>query len=231
MEGELAPAAAGEGGGRSIGSKATTKRKRGRVELRRIEDRTSRQVRFSKRRSGLFKKAYELSVLCDADVALLVFFSPAGRLYEFASNSSIEKIFCRYWDYLDTTIDLNVEARDPWIDCNIQWMLIIYICLPILFIGQLAVKEHSAADPVLKLINQITQCVVESDVSELSIAELIGLQEAITDALAVIKNKLRIKLADELPETELTRSKGRNESDMKQAYFTSKDSEKHEIEM
>ena len=63
------------------------KRKRGPVELRRIEDRTSRQVRFSKRRSGLFKKAYELSVLCDAQVVLVVF-SPAGRLYEFASADS-----------------------------------------------------------------------------------------------------------------------------------------------
>jgi hypothetical protein len=63
------------------------RRKRGRVELRRIEDRTSRQVRFSKRRSGLFKKAHELSVLCDAQVALVVF-SPAGRLHEFASADS-----------------------------------------------------------------------------------------------------------------------------------------------
>ena len=69
--------------------KASTqaKRKRGRVELRRIEDRTSRQVRFSKRRSGLFKKAYELSVLCDVRVGLVVF-SPAGRLYHFASAGS-----------------------------------------------------------------------------------------------------------------------------------------------
>ncbi|XP_022681773.1 uncharacterized protein LOC101758514 isoform X2 [Setaria italica] len=62
--------------------KKGTKRKRERVELRRIEDRTSRQVRFSKRRSGLFKKAYKLSVLCDAQVALVVFF-PAGRLHKF----------------------------------------------------------------------------------------------------------------------------------------------------
>jgi hypothetical protein len=60
------------------------KRKRGRLELRRIQDRTSRQVRFSKRRSGLFKKAHELSVLCDAEVAMVVF-SPAGRLYHYAS--------------------------------------------------------------------------------------------------------------------------------------------------
>ena len=67
--------------------KGKGKKKRGPVELRRFEDRTSRQVRFSKRRSGLFKKAFELSVLCDAQVALVVF-SPAGRLYEFASADS-----------------------------------------------------------------------------------------------------------------------------------------------
>ncbi|KAE8810277.1 Agamous-like MADS-box protein AGL14 [Hordeum vulgare] len=65
--------------------------RRGRVELRRIEDRTSRQVRFSKRRSGLFKKAFELSVLCDAEVALLVF-SPAGRLYEYASSRYVHAL-------------------------------------------------------------------------------------------------------------------------------------------
>ncbi|KAJ4821485.1 MADS-box transcription factor 39 [Rhynchospora pubera] len=59
--------------------------KRGRVQLRRIEDKTSRQVRFSKRRSGLFKKAFELAVLCDAEVALLVF-SAAGKLYEYSSS-------------------------------------------------------------------------------------------------------------------------------------------------
>jgi hypothetical protein len=57
---------------------------RGRTELKRIENPTSRQVTFSKRRNGLLKKAFELSVLCDAEVALIVF-SPRGRLYEFAS--------------------------------------------------------------------------------------------------------------------------------------------------
>ncbi|WVZ72232.1 hypothetical protein U9M48_020726 [Paspalum notatum var. saurae] len=62
--------------------------RRGRVELRRIEDRMSRQVRFSKRRSGLFQKAFELSLLCDAEIALLVF-SPAGKLYEYASSNRL----------------------------------------------------------------------------------------------------------------------------------------------
>lgn len=57
---------------------------RGKTEMRRIENATSRQVTFSKRRSGLLKKAFELSVLCDAEVGLIVF-SPRGKLYEFSS--------------------------------------------------------------------------------------------------------------------------------------------------
>ncbi|XP_073291272.1 agamous-like MADS-box protein MADS3 isoform X3 [Primulina huaijiensis] len=59
---------------------------RGRVELKRIENKINRQVTFSKRRNGLLKKAYELSVLCDAEVALIIF-SSRGKLYEFGSNS------------------------------------------------------------------------------------------------------------------------------------------------
>uniref|UniRef100_A0A0E0CUE4 MADS-box domain-containing protein n=1 Tax=Oryza meridionalis TaxID=40149 RepID=A0A0E0CUE4_9ORYZ len=57
---------------------------RGKTQMKRIENPTSRQVTFSKRRNGLLKKAFELSVLCDAEVALIVF-SPRGKLYEFAS--------------------------------------------------------------------------------------------------------------------------------------------------
>ncbi|KAK2407223.1 MADS-box protein SOC1 [Trifolium repens] len=64
---------------------------RGKTQMKRIENATSRQVTFSKRRNGLLKKAFELSVLCDAEVALIVF-SPRGRLYEFASSSTPETI-------------------------------------------------------------------------------------------------------------------------------------------
>ncbi|KAL8543817.1 hypothetical protein ACS0TY_004392 [Phlomoides rotata] len=60
---------------------------RGKTELKRIENATSRRVTFSKRRSGLLKKAFELSVLCDAEVALIIF-SPSGKLFEFSSSSS-----------------------------------------------------------------------------------------------------------------------------------------------
>nr|AQS27937.1 MADS56 [Phyllostachys violascens] len=68
---------------------------RGKTEMKRIENATSRQVTFSKRRNGLLKKAFELSVLCDAEVALIVF-SPRGKLYEFASATSLQKTIDRY---------------------------------------------------------------------------------------------------------------------------------------
>ncbi|XP_064981704.1 MADS-box transcription factor 27-like isoform X2 [Musa acuminata AAA Group] len=67
---------------------------RGKIAIRRIDDTTSRQVTFSKRRNGLLKKAKELAILCDAEVGLVVF-SSTGRLYEFASTS-MESVIERY---------------------------------------------------------------------------------------------------------------------------------------
>ncbi|KAL3645257.1 hypothetical protein CASFOL_010437 [Castilleja foliolosa] len=67
---------------------------RGKVEMKRIENTSSRQVTFSKRKNGLLKKAYELSVLCDAEVALIIF-SQKGRLYEF-SSSNMQKTIQKY---------------------------------------------------------------------------------------------------------------------------------------
>ncbi|KAG6789643.1 hypothetical protein POTOM_005761 [Populus tomentosa] len=59
---------------------------RGKIVIRRIDNSTSRQVTFSKRRSGLLKKAKELSVLCDAEVGVIVF-SSTGKLYDHSSTS------------------------------------------------------------------------------------------------------------------------------------------------
>ncbi|KAL6184384.1 hypothetical protein ACLB2K_045786 [Fragaria x ananassa] len=67
---------------------------RGKIEIKRIENTTNRQVTFCKRRNGLLKKAYELSILCEAEVALIVF-SSRGRLYEY-SNNNIRNTIERY---------------------------------------------------------------------------------------------------------------------------------------
>ncbi|KAG5608088.1 hypothetical protein H5410_019369, partial [Solanum commersonii] len=68
---------------------------RGKVELKRIENKINRQVTFAKRRNGLLKKAYELSILCEAEVALIIF-SNRGKLYEFCSTSSMSDTLERY---------------------------------------------------------------------------------------------------------------------------------------
>ncbi|XP_056683232.1 agamous-like MADS-box protein AGL11 isoform X2 [Spinacia oleracea] len=68
---------------------------RGKIEIKRIENTTNRQVTFCKRRNGLLKKAYELSVLCDAEIALIVF-SSRGRVYEFSNNNSIRSTIEKY---------------------------------------------------------------------------------------------------------------------------------------
>ncbi|XP_059293846.1 truncated transcription factor CAULIFLOWER A-like [Lycium ferocissimum] len=85
---------------------------RGRVQLKRIENKISRQVTFSKRRSGLLKKANEISVLCDADVALIVF-STKGKLFEYSTDSSMESILERYERYSYAERKLNPNDSDP----------------------------------------------------------------------------------------------------------------------
>ncbi|TVU40284.1 hypothetical protein EJB05_13740 [Eragrostis curvula] len=71
---------------------------RGKVQLKRIENKINRQVTFSKRRNGLLKKAHEISILCDAEVAVIVF-SPKGKLYEYATDNHMDKILERYERY------------------------------------------------------------------------------------------------------------------------------------
>ncbi|KAL8028601.1 hypothetical protein ABFS82_14G169100 [Erythranthe guttata] len=74
---------------------------RGKIEIKKIENANSRQVTFSKRRSGLFKKAHELAVLCEAEVAVIIF-SNTGKLFEFC-NSDMKNILARYKRGLEVT--------------------------------------------------------------------------------------------------------------------------------
>nr|UTQ10905.1 MADS-box transcription factor AP3 [Lagerstroemia indica] len=69
---------------------------RGKIQIKRIENSTNRQVTFSKRRNGLFKKAHELSVLCDAKVSIIVI-SGTDKLYDYISPStSIKQLLDLY---------------------------------------------------------------------------------------------------------------------------------------
>ncbi|KAJ8768937.1 hypothetical protein K2173_023932 [Erythroxylum novogranatense] len=67
---------------------------RQKIQIKKIDNITARQVTFSKRRRGLFKKASELSTLCDAEIALIVF-SATGKLFEY-SSSSVKQVIERH---------------------------------------------------------------------------------------------------------------------------------------
>uniref|UniRef100_A0A0D9UXH9 MADS-box domain-containing protein n=1 Tax=Leersia perrieri TaxID=77586 RepID=A0A0D9UXH9_9ORYZ len=64
------------------------------IEIKLIENTNSRHVTFSKRRSGLFKKASELSTLCGAAVAVVAF-SQAGRPFAFLSDPTADSLLRR----------------------------------------------------------------------------------------------------------------------------------------
>ncbi|KAL9253349.1 MADS-box protein JOINTLESS-like protein [Drosera capensis] len=67
---------------------------RQKIEIKKIDSTTARQVTFSKRRRGLFKKGQELATLCDAEIGVVVF-SSTGKLYS-CSSSRITDVFQRH---------------------------------------------------------------------------------------------------------------------------------------
>ncbi|CAN1273528.1 Agamous-like MADS-box protein AGL31 [Linum perenne] len=86
---------------------------RGKVEMRPIEDKSTRQVTFSKRKRGLLKKAQELSVLCGVEVAVVIF-SGGGKLYEFSGGESLEKVIQRYQAHkeADAAVKENTDGTE-----------------------------------------------------------------------------------------------------------------------
>ncbi|CAN8235511.1 unnamed protein product [Cochlearia groenlandica] len=68
---------------------------RGKIQLKKIENPVHRQVTFCKRRTGLLKKAKELSVLCDAEIGVVIF-SPQGKLFELATKGTMEGMIDKY---------------------------------------------------------------------------------------------------------------------------------------
>ncbi|XP_010914215.2 MADS-box transcription factor 29 isoform X3 [Elaeis guineensis] len=78
---------------------------RGKIEIKRIENPTNRQVTFSKRRGGLLKKANELAILCDVQVGVVIF-SSSGKMFEYSSPPlSMHQIIDRYQRVTNTRFE------------------------------------------------------------------------------------------------------------------------------
>ncbi|KAL1208062.1 MADS-box protein AGL71 [Cardamine amara subsp. amara] len=148
---------------------------RGKIEIKKIENATSRLVTFSKRRSGLFKKAHELSVLCDAQVSAIVF-SQSGRLYEF-SSSEMEKIIERYGRFSNFFV-----AERPQVERYLQ-------------------ELKKEMDRMVKKINFLEvnqQKLMGQGLGSCSLAELQDIDSQIEKSLSIVRSRKAELYADEL---------------------------------
>ncbi|KAE8817092.1 MIKC-type MADS-box transcription factor WM19B [Hordeum vulgare] len=149
---------------------------RGKVVLQRIENKISRQVTFAKRRNGLLKKAYELSLLCDAEVAL-VLFSHAGRLYQFSSSSNMLKTLEKYQRYIFASQDAVVPTTDEMQNNYLEYMELK---------ARVEVLQHSQRN------------LLGEDLAPLSTTELDQLESQVVKTLRQIRSRKTQVLLDEM---------------------------------
>uniref|UniRef100_A0A7N0ZRF6 Uncharacterized protein n=1 Tax=Kalanchoe fedtschenkoi TaxID=63787 RepID=A0A7N0ZRF6_KALFE len=140
---------------------------RGRVQMKRIENKINRQVTFSKRRTGLLKKANEISVLCDAEVALIIF-STKGKLFDYATDSCMERILERYERYSSAKTQL--VAAD--IESNGSWLL-----------------EHARLKARIDTLQKKQSHYMGEDLDSLTLKELQNLENQLDNALKHIRTK------------------------------------------
>ncbi|KAL9444991.1 hypothetical protein AB3S75_018063 [Citrus x aurantiifolia] len=134
---------------------------RGKMELKRIENATNRQVTFSKRRNGLFKKARELTILCDAKVSILICSSTA-KAHEYISPSTTTK---QLLDLYQKTLRVDLWSS------HYEKML----------------ENLGAVEQVNRILKkQIRQRMGES-LNDLTLEELTGLEQDILDGLKIIR--------------------------------------------
>ncbi|CAH8313189.1 unnamed protein product [Eruca vesicaria subsp. sativa] len=148
---------------------------RRKVEIKLIENKSSRQVTFSKRRTGLIEKARQLSVLCESSVAVLVV-SASGKLYNSSSGDNMTDIIDRYEirhaDEL-RTLDLAEKTRN-------------YL-------------------PHKELLESVKSNLEEPNVDNVSVDSLVSLEEQLETALSVTrarKTELTMEFVKMLQEKE-----------------------------
>ncbi|KAJ7953074.1 MADS-box transcription factor [Quillaja saponaria] len=148
---------------------------RGKIEIKPIENSTNRQVTYSKRRNGIFKKAHELTVLCDAKVSLIMFSdSGSAKLHEYISpNISTKKIYDQYQKALE--IDL-------WKTHYELFSCVSHVCREC----KKACKKFKETN--YKLRREIGQRIGE-DLSGLNFQELCVLEEHLCSSVAVVRER------------------------------------------
>ncbi|XP_052194335.1 MADS-box transcription factor 30 [Diospyros lotus] len=174
---------------------------RGKIEIKRIENPNSRQVTFSKRRVGLLKKARELSILCDAEVAVIVF-SNTGRLFEF-SSAGMDRTLSRYNNRRNSSEADLVEPKEE---------------------KQESLEVNILKDEVKELKLKQMQ-LLGKDLTHLDLKELQNLEEQLIEGLSSLKDRKEQLLMQQLEQSRVQEQRAVMENEIlrKQANRTSVD--------
>nr|UBT84109.1 MADS-affecting flowering-related transcription factor 8.1 [Arabis montbretiana] len=148
---------------------------RRKLEIKRIEKKSSRQVTFSKRRNGLIEKARQLSILCESSVAVLVV-SASGKLYNSSSGDNMSNIIDRYGtQHADELKALDLAKK---------------------------IRNYLPHKELLELVQSNLE---EPNVGNVSVDSLISVEEQLETALSVTrarKTELMMELVKTLQEKE-----------------------------
>ncbi|KAI3934069.1 hypothetical protein MKW92_041413 [Papaver armeniacum] len=137
---------------------------RAKIEIKYIENTPNRQATYSKRRSGIMKKAHELTVLCDAQICVIMF-SNTGKLHEYVSPSTTLKEFVDRYQ--------RETCRDLW-EAEHE---------------ALEEELRTQQEIGIRLKKDIRQRTGQDDLSELSIEELGGLEKDLAGSLKILRER------------------------------------------
>ncbi|XP_020095945.1 agamous-like MADS-box protein AGL29 [Ananas comosus] len=156
-------------------------RGRKKIEMKMIENEQARHVCFSKRRAGVFTKASELSTLCGAEVAVIVF-SPSGNPYSFGSPA-VDPVLDRF---LSGGLDRNNVGSD---NEEIQKLNQEYMELAKQIEAEKARKER--IDERLRLASQSQEVKWLENIDKLGLDELNQLRDGLLRVKAQVNERAR----------------------------------------
>ncbi|XP_030539244.1 MADS-box transcription factor 23-like isoform X1 [Rhodamnia argentea] len=149
---------------------------KGKIAIRKINCSKSRQVTFFKRRTGLMKKAKELSILCDAEIGVIIF-SCTGKLYDYASTS-MKSVIERYNKMKQE------NQQQPLIATEIQFLQ----------------KEAESLKQQLKCLQECNRRLMGKELSKLSLEDLKQLENILEMGLKNIRSRKDQSFMEEMRE-------------------------------
>ncbi|KAK0580052.1 hypothetical protein LWI29_035698 [Acer saccharum] len=151
---------------------------RRKIEMKMVRDCNSRQVTFSKRRNGLFKKASELATLCAAQVAIVVF-SPGGKPFSFG-HPSVEAVSQRFLNE-DSKQNAHVDEEDGVQNLNEELTELL---------KQLEIEKKRGKELEKAIADQST-CKYKKPISQLNEDELMDMKTALEALRENLKSHIK----------------------------------------